>query len=164
MRAEFTTPHTAMATDAEVTSIAHVIQLAVAPVFLIAGIGSMLGVLTNRLGRIVDRARRLEEQLAAAGEHYDLAVNANLRIHARRARLVQLAIGCCAFCALLICTVVVVLFVGALFSINFASLVAVIFIGAMGSFILALLFFLREIHMAITHLRIVAKEPSLHRP
>jgi len=105
MRAEFTSPrHRPMSTEAEVSSIAHVIQLAVAPVFLIAGIGSMLGVLTNRLGRIVDRARRLEEQLAAAGDNFDLAVNANLRIHARRARLVQLAIGCCAFCALLICT------------------------------------------------------------
>lgn len=153
-----------MSTDAEVTSIAHVIQLAVAPVFLIAGIGSMLVVLTNRLGRIVDRARKLEEQLAVSGDNYDLAVNANLHIHARRARLVQFAIGCCALCALMICTVVMVLFIGALFEMNFASLVAVIFIAAMTSFILALLFFLREIHLAIRHLGIVAREKPPVRP
>ena len=149
-----------MALDTQVTSIAHVIQLAVAPVFLIAGIGSMLGVLTNRLGRIVDRARDIQKQIAAAGDSYDIQLNADLRIHARRARLVQLAIGCCAVCALLICAVVVALFTGALFEINFAIFVAVLFIAAMGSFLIALLFFLREIHIAITSLRIVAKEPA----
>ncbi|TXH05600.1 MAG: DUF2721 domain-containing protein [Nevskiaceae bacterium] len=142
-----------MPPDAQVTTIAHVIQQAVAPVFLIAGIGSMLGVLTNRFGRIVDRARRLEEQLAdtqvplpAHTEHLDVL--------GRRARLIHWAIGFCAICALLICTVVMILFVGALLDLNFASGVALLFIMAMSSFILGLLCFLREIHLAISHLRI----------
>lgn len=147
-----------MALDTQVTSIAHVIQLAVAPVFLIAGIGSMLGVLTSRLGRIIDRAREIQRRIAESGDDYHIDLNADLRIHARRARLVQLAIGCCALCALLICTVVVMLFVGALFEINFAIFVAVLFIAAMSAFLTALLFFLREIHIAITSLRFVAKE------
>lgn len=160
MRAERPRPDPAMVLDTQVTSIAHVIQLAVAPVFLIAGIGSMLGVLTNRLGRIVDRARDMQKRLHAAGDNYDVSLNAELRVHARRARLVQYAIGCAAFCALLICAVVIMLFVGALFEINFAIVVAVLFIAAMLSFLTALLFFLREIHMAITSLRIVAREPG----
>lgn len=153
-----------MALDPQVTSIAHVIQLAVAPVFLIAGIGSMLGVLSNRLGRIVDRARELQKRIATPGEPELPNLVSDLRIHARRARLVQFAIGCCAFCALLICAVVVALFVGALFEVNFAIFVAVLFIAAMVSFLVALLFFLREIHLAITHLRIVAREPTLLPP
>lgn len=148
-----------MATEVEVTNIAHVIQLAVAPVFLIAGIGSMLGVLTNRLGRIVDRARKLHEQLSTADSAVNEAILSELRVSARRARLVHLAIGCCAFCALLICAVVVVLFLGALFQVHFSSLVAVIFIGAMTAFIIGLLCFLREIHLAITNLRIGPKDP-----
>ena len=42
--------------------IVHLIQSAVAPVFLLSGVGVTLGVLTNRLARIVDRARYLEVQ------------------------------------------------------------------------------------------------------
>ena len=40
-------------------SVVHVIQLAVAPVFLLSGVGVILTVLTNRLARIIDRARLL---------------------------------------------------------------------------------------------------------
>ncbi|WP_370373633.1 DUF2721 domain-containing protein, partial [Henriciella pelagia] len=47
--------------------IAHSIELAVAPVFLIAGIGALLTVLTNRLGRVVDRSRALEIELSEEG-------------------------------------------------------------------------------------------------
>lgn len=143
-----------MPADAQVTTIAHVIQQAVAPVFLIAGIGSMLGVLTNRLGRIVDRARRLEEHLAKVQELPDAHTAADLAVLAGRARLIHRAIGCCAICALLICTVVMLLFVGAILELNFSSGVALLFILAMASFIFGLICFLREIHLAISHLRI----------
>ena len=143
-----------MAADVEVTSIAHVIQQAVAPVFLIAGIGSMLGVLTNRFGRIVDRARRLEDRLAATRELPDARLAEDLAVLATRARLIHWAIGFCAICALLICTVVMLLFVGAILEFNFASGVALLFILAMAAFILGLLCFLREIHLANAHLRI----------
>lgn len=138
----------------EVTSIAHVVQLAVAPVFLIAGISGMLGVLTSRLARIVDRGRKLADRLSGAAAESQAPLEHELAVLSRRARLVHLAIGFCALCALLICTVVVVLFVGAIFTINLSSMVALLFILAMASFISGLLCFLREIHLAITHLRI----------
>jgi len=49
--------------DSGITAVAHAIQLSVAPVFLLSGIGAMLAVMTNRLSRIIDRARVLEAQL-----------------------------------------------------------------------------------------------------
>lgn len=45
-----------MPTESGVAGIAHVIQLSIAPVFLLSGVSAMLGVLSNRLGRIIDRA------------------------------------------------------------------------------------------------------------
>jgi len=49
-----------MSLDPEITTVAHVIQLAIAPVFLLTGIGSLLAVMANRRGRIIDRARFVE--------------------------------------------------------------------------------------------------------
>ncbi len=46
--------------------IAHVIQLSIAPVFLLTGIGALLGVMMQRIARIIDRARSLEDLLPAA--------------------------------------------------------------------------------------------------
>ncbi|MGH8506151.1 MAG: DUF2721 domain-containing protein [Stenotrophobium sp.] len=139
--------------DAQVAAIAHVIQLAVAPVFLISGISGMLGVLVNRLARVVDRGRKIEELLATTGES-PASREAELRALAYRARLTHLAIGFCAICALLICTVVVVLFVGASLSFNVAIAISWLFVGAMSAFIAALLCFLREIQLATSNLRI----------
>jgi len=54
-----------MDTFFQVSSISQVIQLAVAPVFLLAGISGALMVMSNRLGRIVDRGRYLKESKKA---------------------------------------------------------------------------------------------------
>jgi len=51
--------------DSGITAVAHVIQLSVAPVFLLSGIGAMLAVMTNRLARVIDRARALEAKATA---------------------------------------------------------------------------------------------------
>jgi hypothetical protein len=45
----------------ELTHLAQIIQLAVAPVFLLAGLGAFLNVCAGRLARIIDRARQLVE-------------------------------------------------------------------------------------------------------
>lgn len=141
--------------DLYISNIAHVIQLAVAPVFLIAAVGSMLGVLTNRVARIVDRARRLEDQLRAGpAAPVREQLGEDLTVLAQRARLANWAIGCCALCAALICGVVVLLFVGALGNAPLAVAVAVLFILAMTSFLAGLICFLKEIQVATAHLRI----------
>jgi len=51
-----------------ISNVSHVIQLAVAPVFLLTGIGAILSVLISRLGRIVDRGRVLREQRKVVDE------------------------------------------------------------------------------------------------
>lgn len=137
---------------AEVSDIAHVIQLAVAPVFLLSGIGALLSVLTTRLGRIVDRARRLEDYLAGLDEHLHVPIHGELRILSRRARLANRAISLCTACALLICAVIGVLFVGAILHLDASLWIALLFIGAMAALILGLVLFLREIFLATASL------------
>jgi hypothetical protein len=80
-------------------AVAHVIQLSVAPVFLISGIGAFLGVMTNRLARAVDRARVLAAQ-RPAGAADAAAVHAELRTLSRRATLLSVADGMLASAAL----------------------------------------------------------------
>lgn len=140
--------------DLTATAVAHAIQLAVAPVFLLTGIGAMLGVLSNRLGRIVDFARVLESQLGAAGEKEHSDTQARLVLLSKRARLIYTAISLSALCALLICSAIVILFLEVFLSLEIPSVIGVLFILAMLSFIFALLCFLREVYIATTTLRI----------
>jgi hypothetical protein len=139
---------------APASDIAHVIQLAVAPVFLLTGIGAMLSVLSHRISRVVDRARVLEERLAKADKDQAMAIHVELGTLARRARLVNTAITLCAACALLVCTVVALLFVGAFMNLNVTVAIAWLFIASMAILIVGLLIFLKEIRLAISSLRI----------
>jgi hypothetical protein len=137
-----------------ITTVGHAIQLSVAPVFLLSGIGAMLAVMTNRLARIVDRARALENRLVTT-ESVDLErAHANLGVYSRRAKLINRAITFCTITACLICMVVVTLFVGVFFEFSASVIVAALFVTAMLSFFTGLLFFLREIFVATASLRI----------
>jgi hypothetical protein len=151
-----------------VTEVAHVIQLAVAPVFLLTGIGAFLGVMTNRLARIVDRARLLEGRLSAgAGEIPGFGDD--LSTLAKRARLIGRSIALCTITALLICALIAVLFLAAFLRFDASVPVALLFIGAMLTFFVGLVVFLREIFLAIYSLRIghdgksIRSEPVLPR-
>ena len=135
-------------------AIVHAIQLAVAPVFLLTGIGAILAVMTNRLGRIIDRARVLEASLDSAAPKVVATFRADLAILSRRAKLISRAITLCTATALLICTVIAVLFLSAFLSVDATIPVAVLFIAAMASFFVGLLWFLREIYLATVSLRI----------
>ena len=137
----------------QVADIAHVIQLAVAPVFLLSGVAATLMVLTNRMARIVDRGRNLETALPTAGEGAAAAMHRELGTLNRRARLIHHAITLCTTCALLICVVIIMLFVGALLTTEFASLTALVFIAALCAYLGALVSFLQEIKAATSSLR-----------
>jgi hypothetical protein len=138
----------------DVSAVAHVIQLAVAPVFLLSGIGAMLAVMTNRLSRVIDRARVLEGRLDAATPAHAALVRADLNVLARRAMLVGRAITLCTTTALLVCTVIAVLFLSAFVRFDASIPIAVLFIAAMTTFFFGLLWFLREIFVATSNLRI----------
>jgi len=141
-------------TDTHIADIAHIIQLAVAPVFLLSGVGVTLTVLTNRLSRIVDRARVLEERLAAAAETARTGLNVDLHTLASRARFINWAITLTTSCGLLVCLVIVSLFVGYFLGLDLSKTIAILFIVAMLAFVVAFVSFLREIFLATSSLRI----------
>lgn len=138
----------------EVVDIAHAIQLAVAPVFLLSGIGVLLGVLTNRLARIVDRARKVEEGLRQAVAESAEESRSQLRVAARRARLINVSITLGTIAALPVALVIALLFASTFVPINLAGSVAVLFVLAMAALVGALMSFLLEVRVAIDALRI----------
>lgn len=138
----------------DIGPIAHVIQLSVAPVFLLTGIGSILNVMTNRLSRVIDRARILEVQLDDASAAQADTIRAELRTLDRRATFVGQAITLCTMTALLVSSVVAILFTSAFLPFDVTLPVALLFILAMGSFSAGLLMFLREIYVGTRNRRI----------
>lgn len=138
--------------DIAISTVAHVIQMAVAPVFLLTGIGAMLAVMTQRLARVMDRARALDEQVQQADQ--GLGVHppdyaARISRLQKRAMSVSRAILLCTITALLICLVIVVLFLAAWLDFDTALPVSILFISAMLTFITGLLAFLREVFLAL---------------
>ncbi len=110
--------------------------------------------MTNRLSRVIDRARALERQLeeAAAGDR--ARIDAQLATLARRARLASRAIALCTLTALFVCAVIAMLFLAVFFGFNASMWVALLFIAAMAASFAGLVFFLREISLATSSLGI----------
>lgn len=138
--------------------VAHAIQMSLAPVFLLSGISVLLGVLTSRLARVVDRARQMESRVnqETASETNELI--RQLSALATRARLINWAINFGTIAALLIALVVAALFAAAIYSFVLAEPVAYFFISAMGSLIIALILFLLEVTVATRTIRIGTRQ------
>lgn len=135
--------------ESHLTDIARVIQLAVAPVFLLTAIATLIMALNNRLGRIVDRRRVLtDRQRSDAGDGVG-ETRAELDLIARRIRLIYFAIVSAVLGALAVCLVVAGAFIGALVSVDLAKAVAILFILAMFALICGLTMFLREVFLAV---------------
>ena len=149
-----------MSEDSAITAIGHVIQLAVAPTFMLTAIGAMLGVMTNRLARIIDRSRVLEVQNPVDPGAREI-IDTELLALGRRGKYVNRAITLCTVTALLISSVIAVLFLGAFIEFNASVPVAVLFVTAMLSLILALIFFLKEIMIATSSIRIGRRKSQL---
>jgi hypothetical protein len=137
-------------------SIANIIQLSVAPVFLVAGIGTLLNVLTARLARVVDRNRALDRDIRAGlspyGDHgFHLG---ELRVLDKRMNWINRSITLATMAMLLVCLVVVALFSGELLSLDLSDAIAALFIAAMAALIMSLIGFLIEIGYARKVLRV----------
>lgn len=143
-----------IAGGAEVTDISHVIQLSIAPVFLLTGVAALLGVLTNRLARVIDRARKLEDLLPHVSGEREKHVHDELHTLSKRAKLINRAISLATSCALLICLVIVGLFAAAFTSTRIEMYIGWLFVAAMVALIGSLVVFLREIYVATAALRI----------
>ena len=117
-----------MESVSSITTVSHVIQLAVAPVFLLSGIGAILAVLINRLGRIIDRYRVLEHGSAGTDAGEETVAQIEMAILSRRARLIHWAISLCTIGALCICIVVATLFIGSMLHVGVSQLIALMFV------------------------------------
>jgi hypothetical protein len=133
--------------------ISHVIQLSVAPVFLLTSVGAILNVMSNRLSRIIDRARILELKLEGADAIQRAELERRLANLSRRAKMVSHAIALCVITSVLVCAVIITLFVGEFLSYSFVVPAALLFIAALLAFLLALVWLLREVHVATSTLR-----------
>ncbi|MFN7950520.1 MAG: DUF2721 domain-containing protein [bacterium] len=126
-----------------------ILQFAVGPVILISGVGLLLLSMTNRFGRVIDRARELTRQLRVAESSHRASVVAQLRILMRRARLVRAAIALAGLSVLLAATLVIVLFVSAVFDFQLAQPIAGLFVCCMLALIGSLGFFMSDINLSL---------------
>ena len=124
--------------------VASAIQLAVAPAFLLTGIGAILSVMTNRLARIIDRFRILNEKnkKLSRDEQAEIAL---LRL---RARWTHWAIALTTLSALLVCIVIASIFIATEVQFNFDQYIAFSFIGATSALIMGLISFTREVTLS----------------
>ena len=130
--------------------IQHAIQLAIAPVFLLTGIASLLGVMANRLARIIDRARVLEQKWASLTEQARQVARGEIADLERRRHLASWSINFCTGAALLVCTVISTLFCEEFFRTDLKWLAGALFVGVMVALVAGLTCFLREVYLA-TH-------------
>ena len=136
------------------SAVAETIQIAIAPVFLLAGIGALLNVFTGRLARVVDRARSLEAlHPRSTGPEHDRHVWELRRID-RRVRIINNAITFATASAVAVCAVVALLFVAELLHLRIGRTVALIFILATALLILSLLCFLVEVRLSVKVTRV----------
>lgn len=134
--------------ESPLTDITRVIQLSVAPAFLLVAMGTLIMILTTRLARIVDRRRVVQERLGAlTGETAEQEQEMTQLL--RRGNLIYFAILFAVLGALLVCLVVGVTFLGALLSVALANLVAGLFVLAMVSMVVAWSLFLSEVSLAV---------------
>ena len=135
--------------------ISHLIQLAVAPVFLLTAVGTLLSVLSSRLGRVVDRIRMLDALPSDLDVKARAACDGELEVQSRRMRLVYTAMVLAVFCGLFVGLLMVLAFIEAFLGLNLWLAVGLLFIASMLAFIASLCVFLREIFVAVT---------SMHSP
>jgi hypothetical protein len=134
----------------QLSDIGHIIQLAIAPVFLLTGVATKLSVLTNRLARIIDRTRVLEERLRIKS---DDDYTDELEVLYRRSHLINTAITASTACGLLVCLVIAMLFLGDTANLPLDQYIAGSFVLAMLALILSFAFLLREIFIASAFMR-----------
>ncbi len=146
------------------TEAAHAIQLALAPVFLLLGIASLLNVMTGRLSRIIDRGRHLTESPSSPCRLSPERLGVELRMLERRRRHTSRAIAACTLAALLVCVVIAMLFLEVLLGLPLKWLEGTLFAGATLSLVLGLSLFLREVHLASHAVRIEFHEAAKKAP
>jgi len=143
----------------QISDIGHLIQLAIAPVFLLTGVCTNLMVLINRLARIIDRTRLLEDRLEIAdNEHY----NDELEVLYQRSHLINIAVTLSTSCGLLICLIIAMLFLGDATNLPLDKYIAAFFVFGMIALIGSFVYLLREILIASRSMRVRHLQRAAH--
>jgi hypothetical protein len=144
---------------ASLPQLVPILQLAIGPVILISGVGLLQLSLTNRLGRLIDRARLLSRDRAAAGAGDTARIDAQIAIIDRRAGLLQRAVTLGGVTVLLVSVLILVLFVAALLQLDAGLVVVVLFCSALFTLIGSTIFFLQEMKLALEAVRLEIRRP-----
>jgi hypothetical protein len=140
---------TAMDVTGPVSDIGHVIQLAIAPVFLLTAVATLINVLTGRLARAVDRRRSLAAALPTLdGQIADLA-RQEMEYEFRRGRIIYASILMAVTSALLVASLISIAFIAAFVTVSLGKLLAALFVLSMFALMASLAIFLREIFLAV---------------
>jgi uncharacterized membrane protein YkgB len=130
--------------------IGHVIQLSIAPVFLLTGVATKLTVLMNRLARIIDRTRVLKDQLRKAP---NAECSEELEVLYTRWQLINYALTASTACGFLICVIIAFLFLGDTTNLPLDRYIAGMFVLAMVALIASFIFLLREVFVSFRYMR-----------
>ena len=128
--------------------ISEILASAVSPVFLLAGVGALLNVMTGRLGRIVDRLRYLQEYIDKASSADKQTILLNRKQSVFRMRLIYASIFFCTLSGLMVCIVIGALFIGEINTYSIDVFISILFILCMASLILSFILLATEIFIA----------------
>ncbi len=140
-----------------VSELIPILQSAIGPVILISGVGLLLLSMTNRFGRVVDRARILAGAVASAEDAQRRAFRAQLAVMETRAKVIRRAIMLAAVSVLMAALLIITIFIAALFHLNLGALAALIFIVCLVALIASLLEFLHDLNMSLRALKMETK-------
>ncbi len=138
----------------QLDQIVPILQLAIGPVIVISGAGLVLLSMTNRFGRIIDRSRSLAESKQKTSTNKSHSIEDQLTILMRRARLLRAAIAFASISLLLAAFLVISLFLVELANVELTSLIIALFICCMGSLIIGLLFFIADVNVSLSALKL----------
>ncbi|MDB2405622.1 DUF2721 domain-containing protein [Arcobacteraceae bacterium] len=140
-------------------AIIHLIQLSVAPVFLIAGVAGLLNVFASRLIRILDRLEALDDFLdnqIKEDSNYKKpeALKDRRKVLIRRMQNINWAIFFGTTTGLMVALVILSVFASSLLAFNSQTFISIFFILAMISLSISLILFLREIFFTTSFIKI----------
>ena len=147
-----------MSLNLQISDIGHVIQLSIAPVFLLTGVATKIGVLMNRLARIIDRTRVLRDELRKGP---DPECHEELNVLYQRWQLINYALTSSTGCGFLICVIIACLFCGDITSISLDQYIAGMFVLAMVALILSFSYLLREVSVSFRYMRMHMHDPGV---
>lgn len=140
-------------TGAALDTVAHIIQVALAPVFLLSGIATLLNVFSTRLARVADRVDAVAKALDGADAAQAAALSAQLAHLHRRSVALDVAVVLGAIGGAATCAAVLALFVGALREAAIASVLFALFGLAVVSALGAIVAFTIKMLLAGTGIR-----------